>query len=118
MTKNVRNIAIVLALAAAVVLVPGAGIATSIFGVLLSLAFMAGMAWFASRLYLEHRMTLFALSDRLRAILYAAVAAAVMAIVAAPRLFATGGIGIVVWFALMGGACYALFAVWRASREY
>jgi hypothetical protein len=116
--KNVRNVAIVLALAAAVVLVPGGGIATSVIGVLLSLAFMAGMAWFAARLYLEHRMTLFALSDRLRAILYGAIAAAVMAVVAAPRLFDAGGVGIVIWFAVMGGACYALFAVWRASREY
>ena len=34
------------------------------------------------------------------------------------RLFNAGGIGVLVWFALIGGASYGLVQVWRSWRSY
>jgi hypothetical protein len=41
----------------------------------------------------------------------------VFALASGPKLFSTGA-GTVVWFALMGGAAYALYLVYRHAREY
>lgn len=117
MTQVARNVAIVLALAAAVTVLPGGGDASA--GVLqaLVIAMLASIAYFAVRLYREHRTDIYSLGDRNRAILYAAVGLATLTLTATNRLWATGA-GSIVWIALMALAVYAVYFVFRASRQY
>jgi hypothetical protein len=117
MAKNARNIAIVLAIAALVVLIPGGGTGASVAVQAVSLAFLGALAWVASRLYREHRVALYSLGDARRATLYGAIAVGALTLTATSRLWQTGT-GEIVWFALMGGAAYAAFAVVWSARKY
>jgi hypothetical protein len=117
MNKNVRNVVIVLALAALVVLIPGGGTGANTALQAISLAFLASIAWAASRLYREHRVWLYSLGDGRRAALYGAVAVVVLTLTATSRLWQTGA-GEIAWFALLGGAAYAAFAVVWSARKY
>ncbi len=112
-----RNVAIILALAAAVMLLPGGGNASAGILQVLVLAMLASIAYFAVRLYREHRVDLYSLGDRNRTILYSAVGLAALTLTATNRLWDTGP-GSIVWIALMALAVYAVYFVFRASREY
>jgi hypothetical protein len=112
-----RNILIVLVIAALVVAVPGGGTGASVAGQAASLAFLAVMGWFASRMYREHRLTLHSLGDGRRAILYAAVAVATLTLTATSRLWATPA-GTIVWCVLLIAAAYSAFAVIWSARQY
>jgi len=117
MSQTMRNIVIVLVIAALVVLIPGGGTGASVAIQAVSLAFLASLAWIASRLYREHRVALYSLGDARRATLYGAAAVAALTLTATPRLWQTAT-GEIVWFALLGGAAYAVFAVIWAARKY
>ncbi|MCL2417817.1 MAG: hypothetical protein FWD04_00875 [Conexibacteraceae bacterium] len=115
---NVRNVAVIAALAAIVYALHNTGdFALSFLVQMISLAFLAALAWIASRLYREHRTDLDSLGTRRRAILYVALGVLALALTAVNRL-TESGIGTVVWLLLIAGAIYALYAVWRSSREY
>lgn len=116
--KHLRNIAIILALALAVWLLPGGGQASATISNLLGIVFIAGILFFGYRIYMERRDVLFGLEERQRGILYAAVALAVITLVATSRMWDSGGLGAVFWLAFMGIAFYGVYGVWRASREY
>jgi hypothetical protein len=115
--KAVRNAGIVALLALGVWALPGGGTAADFFAALLFVLLTVGLVLFAGRMYLEHRTDIYALGDRYRAIMYGALGVAVWTLAAGPRLFDSGG-GTVLWFVLMGGAAYGLYAVFRHSREY
>lgn len=117
MAKTVRNILIVLAIAALVVAIPGGGTGASVAIQAVSLVFLGSIGWIASRLYREHRTALYSLGDSRRATLYGAVGVAALTLTATPRLWQTGT-GEIVWFALLGGSAYAAFAVVWAARKY
>jgi hypothetical protein len=112
-----RNVAIVMLLALAVWALPGGGTAADFIGALLFVMLTVGIVFFAGRMYLENRVAIHSLGDRYRGLMYGAVGVALWTLAAGPRLFETGG-GTLLWFALMGGASYALYAVWRHTREY
>ncbi len=114
---NVRNVAIVLIIAALVVLVPGGGTGANVALQTASLAFLASFAWIAFRLYREHRVALYSLGDSRRLILYAAVGTAAVVFTASHRMFATGA-GTIAWIAVIGGCVYAVFAVVWSARKY
>jgi uncharacterized protein YacL len=115
---HLRNIAIIIGLALVVWLVPGGDTASVTISNLLTIIFVAGMLFFGYRLYMEHRDTIFGLTDRQRGIAYAAVALAIITLVATQRMWDAGGLGAVLWLAFLGAAVYALVSVWRAYREY
>jgi hypothetical protein len=115
--KNVRNIAIVVAIALAVYLLPGGGRVANTFEAALWVAFGLGIAYFGLRMYREHRMSLHGLGDRHRALLYGAVALAVFLYAARARMWDTGS-GELLWFVLVGCIVYALLDVFRHSRSY
>src|SRR5919106_4434886 len=73
--QTARNVAIILALAAIVDLVPGGGAAAETILVAISIAFLAVIAWFVYRIYREQEFTLSTLSDGRRALLFGAVGA-------------------------------------------
>jgi hypothetical protein len=117
MAKNLRNIAIVLVLAALVVAVPGGGTGASIAIQAVSLAFLASLGWFASIMYRQHRSELYSLGDNRRLAVYGAVGVGALTLTATHRLWQTGT-GEIVWLVLMGGAIYALVAVFVSARRY
>lgn len=116
-TRVVRNILIVVAIAAAVQFLPAGGTAAATFRSVLSVALAAGLAFFAGRLYLEHRTAVYGLGERHRALLYGAVGVGVATATATRRLWHTG-IGELIWFALVAAVAYVLFTVYRFSRAY
>lgn len=117
MAANVRNVVIVLCIAALVVAVPGGGSGANTVIQAVSLAFLGSIAWVASRLYREHRVALYSLGDGRRATLYGALGLAILTLTATSRLWETGT-GEIVWFVLLAGSAYAVFAVVWSARKY
>ena len=115
--RQVRNVAIILALAAAVAFLPAAGVGASFLGWLLGIAFLAALAWFVARLYREYRLTIYGLGDRNRGLLYVAVGVTVLTLTAT-RLLWESAAGTAAWFVLLGAAIWAAVYVYRASQEY
>ena len=115
--RQVRNVAIILALAAAVAFLPAAGVGASFLGWLLGIAFLAALAWFVARLYREYRLTIYGLGDRNRGLLYVAVGVTVLTLTAT-RLLWESAVGTAAWFVLLGAAVWAAVYVYRASQEY
>jgi hypothetical protein len=113
----VRNVGIILVLAALVAFIPGGGTTADVIGGVLSTLILVALVVFAARLYREHRFDLDGLGDRWRAVLYGALGVAVVAMAARPRLSETSG-GTLVWVALLGCASYAVYLVWRHYRRY
>jgi hypothetical protein len=116
-TAALRNLAIVLAITAAVFFLPGGGDAAAIIGGLLSTAILVCLVMLVARFYRERRMDIVSLGDRWRALLYGSVGLIVLAMAALPRLSDTGG-GIFLWFGAVAAAFFTLYRVWRHHREY
>ena len=116
--KNLVNIAILLALALVVWLLPGGNTGATVISNVLSVIFLGGLLFFGFRMYMEHRVTLFDLEDRLRTILYASAGMIVLALVATGRMWDSGAAYILLWFAMIAAASYGGYVVFRASREY
>jgi hypothetical protein len=115
--STARNVAIILAIAAAVAFIPGGGTTAGLVGAILSTLIMVSLVFFAYRFYREHRLELDGLGDRWRGLLYGAIGAVVLALAALPRLKDSSG-GTLVVVVVLGGAAYAFYAVWRHYREY
>ena len=112
-----RNILIILAIAALVVLLPGGGTGASVALQALYLVFLATLGWFAMTMYRQHRTTLYSLGDRRRAILYGALVVAAVTLTGTSKLWQTGA-GSVVWLVLIAGAVYAVAAIVWSARKY
>jgi hypothetical protein len=115
--RTLRNIAIVALIAAAVQFLPGGGQVAEAFAATLWVVFGAGFGYFGYRLYREHRLTLYSLGQRYRALLYGGLALGLFTAVAQPRMWHTA-LGELIWFVMLGVAVYALIAVYRFSRTY
>jgi hypothetical protein len=119
MTTTLRNVAIVLGIAALIVLVPGGGSGANFAGQAVGLAFLATAGWFAYTMYRQHRVELESLGAGRRAILYVAAGVAVLTLTAESRLWSGGGTGgKIAFLLLLGAAGYAAFAVIRSARRY
>ncbi|MGA2321392.1 MAG: hypothetical protein ABSG95_11730 [Solirubrobacteraceae bacterium] len=115
--KNVRNLAILLAIAAAVYFLPGGGRAASTFEAALWAAFGTGIAYLGLRLYREHRISLYSLGTRHRGLFCGALALGVFELAARARMWQTG-LGELIWFVLIAVVAWCLFEVYRFSRTY
>ena len=116
--KLLRNFAILALLAVAVWQLPGGGTATATINAILGLLFAGGLAFFGYRMYMEHRTSLFTLEDRVRAKLYGSLMVIALALVATSRLWNQGGLGVLLWLALIGAGVWGCLTVYRATREY
>ena len=115
--KNIRNVAIVLALAAIVAVVPGGGTGANVVLQAVSVIFLAALAWVAAIYYRENRISLLALGDARRALLYGSIAALAVTLTATDRLWNTSA-GSVAWLVLMGGSLYVGGTVlWSMRRN-
>jgi hypothetical protein len=118
--KHARNIAIVLAIAAAVAFVPSGGSAANTVAWILTLIMYGALAWFVHTLYRSYRGELYGLGDRMRGLLYLSIGVATVAVVGTSDLWDTGA-GTIVWFLLVGGASFGAFTVfshWREQNSY
>ncbi len=116
-SKNIRNIGIILLIAAGVDAIPGGGPAAQTVAQALYLAFLAVLAWIVSRLYREHRVELYSLGERNRALLYIALGVLAVTLTATGTLWNTS-LGSVAWLVLVAAAAFALFEVVRSARSY
>ncbi|ADB52956.1 hypothetical protein [Conexibacter woesei] len=117
MTTTVRNVLIILALGALVMLVPGGGNASDGILQALVIVMFAALAYLVVRLYRERRTDLYSLGERNRVILYGSLGLATITVVATDRMWDTGA-GTLAWFALVGAAVYGAYYVFRAARTY
>ena len=114
---TIRNIAIILGIAALAAVIPGGGTSASIALQALYIVFLAVLGWFAVLMYRQHRTTLYALGDRRRALLYVAAAVGVLVLTGTTRLWHTS-LGQVAWLVLLGAAVYAVIAIVWTARRY
>ncbi len=117
MPTGLRNFAIVLAIAALIVLVPGGGTGANFALQAISLVFLAVVGWFGYTMYRDRRTQLFSLGAARRAVLYAAIGVALLTLTAEPRLWVDTD-GKIVFLLLLVGAGYAVFAVMWSARRY
>jgi len=117
-SPTVRNILIVLAIAAVVALIKGGVTVANVAIQAVTIAFLGTLCWFASLMYRQHRSSLYSLGDGRRALLYIAIGVGTLTLTATSRLWNAGGAGSVAWLLLLGGAAYAVFAVLWSARKY
>jgi len=115
--RTARNIAIVVAIAAAVHFVPGGSRATEAFVAAVYVAFGVAFGYIGLRIYRERRVAIHSLGDRHRGLLYGGLALAIFEWGARARMWETS-LGELVWFVLAGLVVYALMEVFRRSRAY
>ncbi len=115
--QTVRNVAIILALAAAVDFLPGGGAAAATVLSALTMIFFAAIAWLVYRLYREQQLTLATLSDARKAGLFGAVGAIALLVVAYDDMVSWAG-GFLLWVALMAGCVGVIFLIWRNATTY
>ena len=112
-----RNVAILVAIAAAVYFIPGGGRVAHTFEAVLLVAFGLGIGYLGLRFYRENRVALHSLGDYPRPLLYGSLALAVFLWVARERTWLTT-VGELAWFVLAGLTVYALLSVYRHWRAY
>lgn len=115
--RTLRNVAIVMALALLVAFVPGGGNAADALLTAITMGFLAGIAWTVYVLSRQNQLTLAALSDGPRAILYGALGLLALLIAGSDEMFASGG-GTLLWLLLLGGAIAAIWRVWIQANTY
>jgi hypothetical protein len=115
--QAVRNVAIIALLALGVALIPGGGTAAETVLAALSMAFLAVIAFFVYRLYMQNQLTLSTLRDAQRAILYGAFGVIALMIAGADELLDSGA-GTLVWIGLIALSALAIFRVWTEATSY
>jgi hypothetical protein len=115
--RPARNVAIIIAIGAAVYFIPGGGNVAAGFRALLYLLFGVAIAFIGLRVYRENQFRLMALGDRHRGLLYGGLGLATFCYMAFHRMWETGPGG-VAWLLLAGAAIYMLAEVYRHSRSY
>jgi hypothetical protein len=115
--STVRNVLIIVAIAAAIAFLPGGGETAGVIGAVLSIAITAAFVLFGERFYRENRVAIFSLGDKHRALAYGAIALVVIALAGSKKLTDTG-LGSLVFVALLLGAVGAGYAVWQHHRSY
>jgi drug/metabolite transporter (DMT)-like permease len=118
-TRQAINFTILALVALAFTVLPGGNATLNVLLTLLGIVFFAAIAMLGYRLYREHRFTLDSLAERERLVLYGSVALAFLTFVASRRLFEMkGGLGVLIFLALLGLASYGVFWVFQRSRRY
>jgi hypothetical protein len=115
--QTVRNVAIIFAIAAAVAFLPGGGNGAETILSALSMAFLATLAWFVYVFSRERQLTLAALGDGQRAILYGALGLVAVLIAWSSEAFDSNR-GTLVWLVLLGVAIAAIWRTWLEANSY
>lgn len=115
--RTARNVAIVMALALGVAFLPNGGNFADAVLTALTMGFLAAIAWMVYALARQNRLTLAALADSRRAVLYGAFGMIALLIAGADKMFETGG-GTLLWIVLLGVSVAAIWRVWIEAGSY
>lgn len=115
--QTIRNVAIILALAAVVDFLPGGGAAADTVMAALTMLFLATIAWFVYRQYHEQQLTLATLTDLQKAGLFGALGGIALLAVAYDEFSSWSG-GVLLWIALMAGCIAGIVLIWRSATTY
>jgi uncharacterized protein involved in cysteine biosynthesis len=109
---------VIMLVALVVLVLPGGGNALDVILTLLTIAFLAAIAYLGYRLYHQYRLDIDSLAPNLRLTLFGSIGLAILTFVATDRLFDEGGIGALIWFALLALCSYGLYWTWTRYRSY
>lgn len=112
------KLGVVALVALALVVLPGGGNALDVALALLSIVFLAAIAFLGYRLYRQYHFDIDTLEPNTRLALYGSIGLATLTVVGTRRLFDLGGPGIVAWFALLALCSYGIYWVWIQYRSY
>ena len=112
------KLGVVMLVALVLVVLPGGGSALDVLLALLSIAFLGAIAFLGYRLFRQYRFELETLEPNMRLVLYGSIGLAILTFVATDRLFDVGGLGVLLWFALLALCSYGLYRTWTRYRSY
>jgi hypothetical protein len=115
--RIVRNIAIVMALAFGVAFLPAGGNVAEAVLTAITIGFLTAIAWTVYVLSRQNQLTLAALSDGRRAILYGAIGLIALLIAGSDEMFASGG-GTLAWLLLLAASVAAIWRIWIEANTY
>ena len=115
--RVLRNVAIVMLLAVVVAFVPAGGNAANTILTAITIGFLAAISWTLFVLSRQNELTLAALRDSRRAILYGALGLIALLIAGSDEMFASGG-GTLAWILLLGASVAAIWKVWTEASTY
>lgn len=115
--RNLRNAAIVMLIAVPVAFAPAGGNVVDAIFAAISIAFLAAISWALYVASRRNQLTLAALGDGRRAILYGALGMIALLIAGSDEMFQTGG-GTLAWILLLGGSVAAIWRVWVEANSY
>ena len=115
--RVLRNVAIVMLLAVVVAFVPAGGNAADTVLTAITIGFLAAISWTLFVLSRQNELTLAALRDSRRAILYGALGLIALLIAGSDEMFASGG-GTLAWILLLGASVAAIWKVWTEANTY
>jgi hypothetical protein len=116
--RAARNIAIIALIAVPVAFVPAGGQAADGVLAALLLGFLAAIGLLCFTLYRQNQLTLSALPDSRKAVLYAAIGTVMLMIAGQDELLGGGGGGAFLWVALVAISIAVIFGVWREANTY
>src|ERR1041385_5513848 len=109
--RIVRDVGIIMLLALVVAFVPAGGNVAEAILTAITMGFLAALAWMLFVLGRQNQLTLAALSDARRAILYGALGMIALLIAGSDELFSSGG-GTLLWIILLSGSVGAIWRIW------
>ena len=115
--RNLRNLAIVMALALFVAFAPNGGNVAEVVLTLITMGFLTGIAWTLYVLSRQNQLTLATLTDGRRAVLYGAFGLIALLIAGSDELFASGG-GTLAWLLLFAASIAAIWRIWVEANTY
>jgi hypothetical protein len=116
--QALRNVAIIALLALIVTVAPGGGAAAATMLNALGIAFLAAIAWFAYTVYRQQELTLDAMPDGRRLLLYGSVGLIALLVAGYDQFREWGNGAILGWVLLLAAAIIAIFVVWREATTY
>ena len=115
--RTLRNVAIVMVLALLVAFAPHGGNVADAILTAITMGFLAALAWMVFVLGRQNQLTLATLTDKRRAILYAALGMLTLLIAGSDELFSSGG-GTLLWIILLGASVAAIWRIWVEANTY
>jgi drug/metabolite transporter (DMT)-like permease len=112
------KLGVVMLVALVIVVLPGGGNVLEVLLTLLSIIFLAAIAFLGYRLFRQYRFDIETLEPNVRLTMYGSVGLAILTFVATNRLFEAGGLGVLLWFALLALCSYGLYWTWTRYRSY
>ena len=112
------KLGVVMLVALVIVVLPGGGNVLDVLLTLLSIIFLAAIAFLGYRLFRQYRFDIETLEPNVRLTMYGSMGLAVITFVATNRLFDAGGLGVLLWFALLALCSYGLYWTWTRYRSY